>query len=226
MVLGFIVRCAARSLPAALLLAALGAAPAQAAEGYRYWSFWQRGGGGWTYATQGPASARPDDGDMIGFRFAVSEDSQDAVRPRGSADFKAICTDTPAKGGTKRVAVVLDFGTKADAPGDATPPKARTECARVGEGATAGDALAAVAKPLRYNSAALLCAIAGYPTSGCGEQIGESDGKADGNSGGKNSGESGDKSDSGGPSAGLLGGLALVVGLGAAAVWQTRRRRT
>ncbi|MET7904728.1 SCO2322 family protein [Streptomyces sp. NPDC005355] len=221
MVLGHVVRCAARSLPAALLLAALGTAPAQAAEGYRYWSFWQRGGdgGGWTYATQGPASARPDDGDMIGFRFAVSEDSQDAVRPRGSADFTAICTDTPAKSGTKRIAIVLDFGTKADAPGGATPPKARTECARVSEDATAGDALAAVSKPLRYNSAALLCAIAGYPTSGCGEQIGKRDGgSSDRNSGGK--------SDSGGPSAGLLGGVALVVGLGAAAVWQTRRRRT
>ncbi|MET7766408.1 SCO2322 family protein [Streptomyces sp. NPDC005393] len=215
-------------LPVALLLLTLGAAPAHAAEGYRYWSFWQRGGdgGGWTYATQGPSSARPGDGDMIGFRFAVSEDSQDAVRPRGTASFEAICADTPAKGGTKRIAVVLDFGTAADAPGGRTPPKARTECARVGEDATAGDALAAVAKPLRYDSAALLCAIAGYPSSGCGEQISKSGDKSDGKSSNKSEDDKSGGGTDGGPSAGLIGGLALVVGLGAAAVWQTRRRRT
>lgn len=215
---------------------ALGASPAQAA-GYRYWSFWQRerGQDGWTYATQGPATARPGDGDTVGFRFAVSEDSGDASRPRSSATFGTVCADTPAKGGTKRVAVVLDFGTAADAPDHRTPPEPRTECARVGEDASAGDALAAVAEPLRYNSSALLCAIAGYPAAGCGEQV---DTPSDGGSGGQvgNGGNSGGGEDSGdeqggggqgggggGPSAGLIGGLAAVVTLGAAAVWQSRR---
>lgn len=205
---------------------ALGASPAQAA-GYRYWSFWQRerGEDGWTYATQGPATARPGDGDTVGFRFAVSEDSGDATRPRSSAGFETVCADTPAKGGTKRVAVVLDFGTAADAPDHRTPPEPRTECARVGEDASAGDALAAVAKPLRYNSAALLCAIAGYPATGCGEQV---DAPSDGGSGGQvgdggDSGGGGQGGGGGGPSAGLIGGLAAVVALGAAAVWQSRR---
>lgn len=192
-----------------------GAASAQA-DGYRYWSFWQRGGdgGGWTYAAQGPSTARPDDGDMIGFRFAVSEDSRDAAKPRGAARFDAVCDadDTPAKGGTKRIAVVLDFGTAQDAPDGRTPPKSRTACARVGGDATAGEALAAVAKPLRYNSSALLCAIAGYPKSGCGEAV----------TARKDDGGGSD----GGPSAGLIGGAAVVVALGAAAAWQTRRRRT
>ncbi|WAP60779.1 SCO2322 family protein [Streptomyces sp. S465] len=209
-------------LPVLVLCAVLGAAPAQAADGYRYWSFWQRGGdrGGWTYAVQGPSSARPADGDTIGFRFAVSEDSDDATRPRGTADFAAVCASTPAKGGTKRVAVVLDFGTAADAPDHRTPPAPRTECARVGEDATAGEALAAVAKPLRYDSAALLCAIAGYPESGCGEKVSTS---VDAHAVPKGDGDTAD-GDSG-PSAGLIGGLAAVVLLGAAAVWQARRRR-
>ncbi|MFD8629516.1 SCO2322 family protein [Streptomyces hygroscopicus] len=200
----------------------LGGAPAQAADGYRYWSFWQRGGdsGGWTYSTQGPSSARPGDGDTIGFRFAVSEDSDDATRPRGTADFAAVCADTPAKDGTKRVAVVLDFGTAADAPDHRTPPAPRTECARVGEDASAGEALAAVAKPLRYNSAALLCAIAGYPESGCGDKVSSS---VDAHAVPKSDGDKAD-GDSG-PSAGLIGGLVAVVLLGAAAVWQARRRR-
>lgn len=210
-------RSVIRLLPAVLLplVAVLaGAAPAQA-EGYRYWSFWQRGGdgGGWTYASEGPSAARPGDGDMIGFRFAVSEDSKDAARPRGTARFGAVCdADTPARGGTKRIAVVLDFGTARDAPDGRTPPTSRTACARVGEDATAGEALAAVAKPLRYNSSALLCAIAGYPKSGCGESVTarkDTDGEGDG-----------------GPSAGLIGGVAAVAALGAAAAWQTRRRRS
>ncbi|MDW6063176.1 SCO2322 family protein [Streptomyces sp. FXJ1.4098] len=208
-------------LSALVSVVALGASPAQAA-GYRYWSFWQRerGAGGWTYATQGPATARPGDGDMIGFRFAVSEDSGDATQPRDSADFKAVCAHTPAKDGTKRVAVVLDFGTAADAPDHRTPPEPRTECARVGQDASAGDALAAVAKPLRYNSSALLCAIAGYPAKGCGEQVGATSGGSGGSSSGGDGGQGGG---GGGPSAGLVGGLAAVVALGAAAVWQARR---
>ncbi|MGW2324256.1 SCO2322 family protein [Streptomyces sp. NPDC001700] len=201
-------------LPLVALLAVLAVAAPAHAEGYRYWSFWQRGGdgGGWTYASEGPSAARPGDGDMIGFRFAVSEDSRDAARPRGTARFGTVCTaDTPAKSGTKRIAVVLDFGTPQDAPDGRTPPKPRTACARVGEDATAGEALATVAKPLRYNSSALLCAIAGYPKSGCGEAVTA-----------HKAAEGGD----GGPSAGLIGGVAAVAVLGAAAAWQTRRRRS
>ncbi|CDR10308.1 secreted protein [Streptomyces iranensis] len=213
----------ALALPVVALFPMLGAAPAQAADGYRYWSFWQRGGdgGSWSYATQGPSSARPGDGDMIGFRFAVSEDSDDATRPRGMADFAAACADTPATDGTKRVAVVIDFGTATDAPDRRTPPAPRTECARVGEDASAGEALAAVAKPLRYNSAALLCAVSGYPETGCGDKVSTS---VDAHAAPKGDGGKADDGGSG-PSAGLIGGLAAVVLLGAAAVWQARRRR-
>ncbi|MEU1780803.1 SCO2322 family protein [Streptomyces abikoensis] len=203
--------------------AVLGAAPAHA-DGYRYWSFWQApaAGGSWTYATQGPATLRPADGSVVGFRFAVSKDSADAARPRGAADFAAVCAGTPAEDGGKRVAVVLDFGTPADAPAGETPPAARSACAKVGADGSAADALAAVAKPLRYDSNALLCAIAGYPRTGCGEKVGE---KADA---GKKPAEpkagGNDKGDDG-PSVGLIGGIAAVAVLGAAAVWQTRRRR-
>ncbi|MEU8823549.1 SCO2322 family protein [Streptomyces sp. NPDC048636] len=214
-----------------LLVLVVGAVPAQAGAGYRYWSFWEREAGAksWTYATQGPSVARPVDGETIGFRFGVSEDSENAVQPRGAADFDTVCADTPAKDGSKRIAVIIDFGTAADAPGGDTPPgKARTRCARVETRASAGEALAAVAEPLRYNSAALLCAIAGYPSSGCGEKT---DGKGTSGDGGKGdpgsgAGRSGaEKSDDGGPSAGLIGGIAAVVLLGAAGVWQARRRR-
>ena len=204
-----------------LLLAALvlltGATQAAQATGYRYWSFWDRDGDKWTYATQGPSTARPSDGDVQGFRFAVSEDSKDAAKPRGAAEFAVICARTPAQDGKKRVALVLDFGTPTDAPSDETPPARRTACARVAPDATTAEALATVAKPLRYDTNALLCAIAGYPEKGCGEQV----------SGAKKPSATEERKDKSGdgPSLGLVAGIAVVAGLGAAAMWQARRRR-
>ncbi|KNB52908.1 SCO2322 family protein [Streptomyces caatingaensis] len=217
-------RATAVLLLAGLLTALLGTAPAQAT-GYRYWSFWQTGRegtaqqGSWTYATQGPSSARPRDGETVGFRFAVGRDAADAAKPRTAPDFAAVCDRTPHEEGRKRVAVVLDFGTDADAPGGERPPAARTACAQLPGDASAGDALAAVAKPLRYNSAALLCAIAGYPRTGCGEQADPAGPGAKTESGNDAGGNGA------GPSAGLLGGIAAVLVLGAAAAWQARRRR-
>lgn len=206
------IRRAVLLLLASLLLSA-GAGQAHAA-GYRYWSFWDRDGDHWVYATQGPSTARPSDGDVQGFRFAVSEDSGDAARPRGEADFKTICAKTPAQDGRKRVALLLDFGTATDAPSGETPPAPRTACARVSPDATTAEALAAVAKPLRYDTNALLCAISGYPERGCGEQTSKQQ---------KPAAEKKNASD-GGPSLGLVAGIAVVAVLGAAAIWQVRRR--
>ncbi|MBZ3903395.1 hypothetical protein J8M51_17305 [Streptomyces scabiei] len=207
------------------------------AAAYRYWSFWERNGSAWAYATQGPSTARPVDGEVQGFRFAVSRDSGDAVRPRGVADFAAICGNTGARAGQKRVALVVDFGTAADAPAGETPPAARTACARVPDDATSAEALAAVAKPLRYDTSAMLCAIAGYPRAGCGEAVG-SDEHADTDTDGTDvpespatsaasdaSGASGASGKGDGPAVGLFVGVGVVAALGAAAVWQARRRR-
>ncbi|MFC7841521.1 SCO2322 family protein [Streptomyces sp. NPDC057382] len=212
-----------------LLLAVLpllaGAGQAHAA-GYRYWSFWERDGDRWVYATQGPSTSRPSDGDVQGFRFAVSEDSADATRPRGAVRFDTICARTPAEEGTKRVALVLDFGTAADAPDGERPPPARTACARVSPDATTAEALAAVAGPLRYGSDALLCAIAGYPEKGCGEQVAQRPDPSADSAEGKDGRETGTKggTSGGGPSLGLAAGIAVVAILGGAAVWQVRRR--
>jgi hypothetical protein len=206
----------------AVLLAAAG--PAQAtttASGYRYWSFWNLDGGSWVYATQGPSAARPSDGDVQGFRFSVSEDSRDSAKPRGATDFAAICARTPARDGAKRVALVLDFGTSADAPSGETPPRPRTACARVPEDATTAEALATVAKPLRYDAKALLCAIAGYPHTGCGEPVSAPE-PSTSHEGRAASNEEGSSS---GPSVGLFAGTGAVALLVAAAIWQARRRR-
>ncbi|QNE79448.1 hypothetical protein F0344_26705 [Streptomyces finlayi] len=215
------------------LPAVLGAGSAQAA-GYRYWSFWESDGGKWTYATQGPSLTRPDDGAVEGFRFAVSEDSQDAAQPRRAPDFEEICAGTPAQEGRKRIGVVIDPGTAADAPAGERPPAPRAACAQVEPDASGAQALASVAAPLRYDSNALLCAISGYPASGCGEQVAEATEDSedtDATAAGSAASEpvtrtpaAGDD-DSGGPSAGVLVGLGAVLLLGIAAVLQARRRR-
>ncbi|MEU6951252.1 SCO2322 family protein [Streptomyces sp. NPDC045714] len=217
------------ALLAALVAASavlLGAGSAEAA-GYRYWSFWEGNGKNWEYATQGPSLLRPDDGAVQGFRFAVSEDSGDAAQPRRAPDFGAICAGTPAKDGQKRVALVIDPGTAADAPDGEKPPAPRTACARVAPDASSAEALAAVAKPLRYDSSAMLCAISGYPRSGCGEQVSGEDGSAKPTPSTTASGRAADEADGdgGGPSVGLLVGIGAVLLLGVAAVVQARRRR-
>jgi hypothetical protein len=213
-----------------LVLGNVGQAHAAA---YRYWSFWERDGSAWAYATQGPSTARPSDGDVQGFRFAVSRDTADAARPRGAVDFAAICGGTAARSGEKRVALVIDFGTAADAPAGETPPAARTACARVPDDATTAEALAAVAKPLRYDTNAMLCAIAGYPGKGCGEAVAVDGGTdaeptADARTDTPSSppAAASDEGDEGkGPSVGLFVGVGVVAALGAATVWQARRRR-
>ncbi|MFB6712836.1 MULTISPECIES: SCO2322 family protein [unclassified Streptomyces] len=222
-------RATALLVALAAVLAVLGAGTAQAA-GYRYWSFWEGSGTGWTYATQGPSLVRPDDGTVQGFRFSVSEDSQDSAKPRRSPDFAKICADTPAQDGTKRVALVIDPGTAADAPAGETPPAPRTACARVAPDASTAEALASVAKPLRYSSDALLCAISGYPGSGCGEQV-SGDGHATPSAtvspgaSAPAAASAGSGGSGGGPSAGVLVGVGAVLLLGIAAVVQARRRR-
>jgi hypothetical protein len=206
--------------------AGLFAAPAAHAAGYRYWSFWQADGESWAYATQGPATTRPEDGEVSGFRFSVSADSADSAEPRTAPRFAELCAGTPAKEGTKRVGVVVDFGTAEDAPPGESPPAPdrRTACARIDTSATSADALAAVAKPLRYNSAALLCAISGYPEAGCGEQVADKgDGTARKNPAAPASADGG--GDGTGPSVGLFAGIAAVLALGGGAFVQARRRR-
>ncbi|ESU48561.1 hypothetical protein P376_3454 [Streptomyces sp. HCCB10043] len=233
-------RAAARlRVPLVALLAALvaasavllGAGSAQAA-GYRYWSFWEGNGKNWEYATQGPSLLRPDDGTVQGFRFAVSEDSGDADQPRRAPDFGAICADTPAEDGKKRVALVIDPGTTTDAPDGEKPPALRTACAQVAPDASSAEALAAVAKPLRYDDSAMLCAISGYPKTGCGEQVSGDSGSAKpsepaktADDQGKQDQDKGEEGDGGGPSVGLLVGIGAVLLLGIAAVVQARRRR-
>jgi hypothetical protein len=157
---------------AALLLAAgvvaLLAAPAAAAA-YRFWGYFQWDGTTWVFARQAPAETVPADGAVEGWRFAVGDEAATKL-PRAAGDFALICGDTAAADGQKRVAVVVDYGTPADAAeGAGEPPAARGACAVVDEQATGSETLAAVADQRVENG--LVCGVDGWPASGCGEPV-------------------------------------------------------
>ncbi|WP_031189989.1 MULTISPECIES: SCO2322 family protein [Streptomyces] len=201
-------------------LALTAAAPAHA-DDYRYWSLRHGDNGTWRTTAEGPGTYRPADGAVEGLRFAVFRaDTKESVVPRAPAGFKAICASTPAKTGTKRVALVLDFGTAQDAPSGEKPPSLRSHCVQLPPQATTAEALAKAAPPLRYAPSGLLCAIAGYPQRGCGEAVTDSSGRASGSDSTRSGGGSG-----GGPSVGLLLGGGIVIALVGATAWQVRRRR-
>ncbi len=209
---------------AAAALAVLPAAPAHAAD-YRYWSFWERRGTTWQFAPGGPAATRPADGAVEGWRFGVSTPSAGVAPPRGTADFAVICAATTARPGLKRLAIVLDFGTQQDAPDGDIPPQQHTACAQLPPAASAADALAAVAKPLRYDGSGLLCAIAGYPHSGCGERLAPSPPPGTATPSPTATAHAGSERHGTVPYLAPAAALAAAAALGAAALRRARRRR-
>ena len=152
----------AGALPAAL-------APAYADTGYRYWGYFHwEAADGWQFATTGPADYTPKDGSVEGWRFAVNV-GKSARPPRTDGDFDAICAETPAQEGQKRVAVVIDYGLEEDAPKGEEPPAPRGECALVPTDATGAQVLQAVAD-VRIEEG-LTCGIDGYPARECGPAV-------------------------------------------------------
>ncbi len=157
----------------ALLLAAVVAAPAADAASYRYWTYWwgQPGATSWTFAQLGPASDRPKDGSVIGWRFAVTTESGGKKAPRASLPFAALCPQlTSAPDGQKRVAVVVDYGTATDAPPGERPPgggTVRVECVTAPSNANAVTVLTTAGVSLRVGSNGLVCGIDGYPRGEC-----------------------------------------------------------
>lgn len=167
-----------RPLVVACLAALAVAAPAVVsppradATSYRYWSYWT-GGSSWKYATQGAARVPPD-GSVDGWRFAVNPASGSATPPRGPAGFDALCGHTEPVEGKKRVAIVIDYGTGADAPpGDQPPAGPVGDCVVLPTSANGYQLLAAVTA-MRVESG-LVCGITGYPQTGCAEPVAPED---------------------------------------------------
>lgn len=156
-----------------LLLAGFlfGAAPAHAEDGFRYWNYSHLKGDAFVFAQTGPGDYTPKDGDVEGWRYGTSTVSQ-GIEPRADlseVSFETVCGDAEAAEGEKRVAVLVDYGTPADAADGAQVPEPVAECAVVPEDATGQQTLEAVAE-VRADGA-MICALDGYPAKGCGEPV-------------------------------------------------------
>ncbi len=149
---------------AAFAFAAVSTGQAAAAGSPPFWGYWQASGAKWAFAQTGPASAHPKDGAVEGWRFATSTGNS-GTPPREVPDFAKACGSIPAKSGSKRIAVVVDAGEKADAPKDQSPVAPKSACAIVPENATGADVLAAVAKS-QTDKSGLVCAIDAYGPCG------------------------------------------------------------
>ena len=158
------------ALVASLLLVAGTAGSASAEDGYRYWNYSHLTAGDWEFAQTGPGDYTPKDGDVEGWRFGTSTVSQ-GISPRADLDtvtFDAVCAGAEASDTQKRVAVLVDFGTDADAQG-AQVPDPRAECAVVPAKATGQQVLESVVDVRAEQG--MTCALDGYPAKGCGDPV-------------------------------------------------------
>lgn len=140
---------------------------AHAADGFKYWNYFHVKGGKYAFATTGPSGFKPPNGSVEAYRYGLSSTAA-GLPPRVAATKYTVddlCGDTKAKSGQKRVGVLIDYGTAADAANGATPPKPRGDCAVVPIAANGQQVLDAVAK-IRVEKQ-LVCGIDGYPVQGC-----------------------------------------------------------
>ena len=146
------------------------AGTASAADGYRYWNYSHLEGDAFVFAKTGPGDYTPKDGAVEGWRYGTSTVSQ-GVFPRADLSkvtFDAVCGDAKAGTGEKRVAVLVDYGTAADAQGAQTPePKA--DCAVVPTAANGQQVLESVVDV--RSEKGMICALDGYPVKGCGDPV-------------------------------------------------------
>lgn len=145
---------------------------AQAAEkGYRYWGYFQTAPGktAWTAAMTGP-TVDIADGSVEGWSFVFSSDDIPSVKPRVKPDFKKICAGVKADKNTKRIAVVIDFGSSSYSPKGEKTKKTITKCVRTAKESQGIDVLGQVTK-IRAASSGLICGLAGYPAKECGVEI-------------------------------------------------------
>ncbi len=142
------------------------AGAAQAATGYRYWNYFHVQNGKYVFAKSGAGDYTPKNGAVEAYRYGTSTASK-GLPPRadlGKYDFGSICAGTKAAAGQKRVAVILDYGTKADAPDGQAPPAPRTACAAVPSTANGQQVLDSVSQVRQHP---YTCGIDGYPATGC-----------------------------------------------------------
>ena len=220
----------------ALLLAT--ATPASADEGFRYWNYFHADGDAFAFAQTGPADATPKDGAVEGWRYGTSTESQ-GIEPRADLSaltFDTVCEGTEAGDGEKRVAILVVFGTEADA-ADGSVPEPTAYGAVAPEEANGMQVLESVVDVRAEQGG--ICALDGYPASGCFETVKDATVEtneapvefalpaAAADDASPVAGESDEAAaeDDGGISWPLIAVIALVVVIGAVAIPLSRRNR-
>ena len=145
---------------------------AHAAEkGWRYWGYFQAAPGKtvWTAAMTGP-TVDIADGSVEGWSFVFDSEDIPTMKPRVKPDFKSICAGVKADKDTKRIAVVIDFGSSAYSPKGEKVKKTITTCVRTAKESQGIDVLGQVTT-VRGAGSGLICGLAGYPAKECGVEI-------------------------------------------------------
>jgi hypothetical protein len=147
-------------------------ASANAADkGWRYWGYYQAAPGAtkWTAAMTGP-TVDIEDGAVEGWSFVFSSEDIPSTPPSVKPNFASICGKTQADKDTKRIGLVIDFGSQAYAPKGEKVKKTITTCVRTAKTSQGIDVLGMAIK-VRAAKSGLICGLNGYPAKECGLEI-------------------------------------------------------
>jgi hypothetical protein len=138
--------------------------------GYRYWGYYQAkpGESNWTTAMTGP-TVEIADGSVEGWAFTFAGEAINTGAPKAAPDFENICGSTAPVAGSKRIALVVEFGPDAIAPEGEIAPKAFDKCVVLPKQATGFDLLTE-ATEIRSNASGMVCSIAAFPKKECSEE--------------------------------------------------------
>ena len=187
---------------------------------YAYWSYWHGTGGKWTYNNFGPASARANSTVVEGWRYQPDGSGLPTdPAPRGPATASAVCVPAPPPTSAPRPTVATTpRSTVASGPAS-TVGAQQVPTTSVSSGSGATTTVSATAKPgARPN--APTASTARHPsarssTSSSSTSVALS---------ARGLGAAAPTHSSGGTPIGLIAGVALVIGLGAAGAIAARRR--
>jgi MYXO-CTERM domain-containing protein len=134
---------------------------------YEYWSYWHKppGATSWQYSSVGPSGYYLKSGTQVeGWRFAVGTASPSDPQPRPtSASYGDYCAGKNTDK-TYRVLLVVDYGTSSSAPSGPV-----YSCYGFNNSVTGYEVL--TQQHSERDQSGLICAIDGYPHSGCGETV-------------------------------------------------------
>ncbi len=142
-----------------------------ATKGWRYWGYFQAAPGHntWTAAMTGP-TVDVADGAVEGWSFVFSSDDVPSQAPKAKPNFAAICGGTKADADTKRIGLVIEFGSPVWAPKGEKVAKTITTCVRTAKTSQGIDVLGQVVK-IRAAKSGLICGLSGFPVKECGVEI-------------------------------------------------------